>query len=960
MKYLLSFFLFLISIGFASYTVIEDQNRLTIQTPSLLDITTRKIELSNGIKIYIVSDPKATQSAVAIGVNAGKFHDPVAYPGTAHFLEHMVLIASKKYPKENEIQMYIDENGGTHNAWTSFDYTMYGGSINHDAFLGLLDRFAALFTYPLLSESATRREFKAVDNEFTNYCTSDGRRFWRMMEETSEPLHPMNKFGTGNSETLSQIPLETLRKWFEDHYGSQNMVICLYSNASLDYLSLASADIFSSIPQRKKTTNHFAPFMSQFQKGQMIEMESVQDIRTLVYAWEIPVKETSHNDYYMAAMIASSLSCRTKGSLFDTLTKENLASNVGCNVSAISQDNVLFFIDIDLTESGMTMSDKVTERVFQYINTYKTKPFPYHYYKERKSMQDIAYAFQSRPSDYFQTLMQMGSELLKENIETYPQDTNSIKEYDAKVIGEVLKTLTPDNCATFCMAKRGPSYKYQHTETYIHIPYSIKPLSKKRLTYLSSLPALDTDVFPKENPYMPSELKLTERSPLYVESRAPSLLVSDDKGQLYYEQDNTFFVPEIAYKLGIKTPLIDGSTKSKALFDLFLMGLAEKLSDQKTYAANAGLSYSLSENKETVIFDFFGYSEKMAPFVENTLASIKAVQFSQADFDKYKKQTKLDYQNSVDVIPYKLGQEAMMSLCYNDRPTDMEKLKALEKIHLADLNRFAAELFQKAYFKGFISGNITDENAQILFKMTEQTLGSKTYPLSKHNFSKLAKLSPNKSPTVIDLKSGQLGFSAILLIQGDSYSPQKFASQLVLNTVLGSDFFNELRTKQQTGYIAHTSQRMWNQTMHQIFIVQSATHHPSELLPRFELYLENFVRDFTLQIPEERFNHLKESVISELSQPDNNLSERVEREFTYAFEYQADFDRKAKICAALEALDYETFREDSAALLSRQNKKRLAVRTVGIPPKGEGDFNYKDSSYEIVAGEIEFSTEACL
>lgn len=948
------------SLSFASYQVIEDQNTLEIKTLSLQDISRRKIALDNGIKILVISDPKATESALAIGVNCGKFHDPRDYPGTAHFLEHMVLIASEKYPEENEISAYIDDNGGSHNAWTSFDYTMYGASIKHEALPGLTDRFAAIFISPLLSESATRREFKAVDSEFTNYCNSDGRRFLRILEETSEPNHPMNKFGTGNAETLSHIPLSTLRSWFEDHYSAENMVICLYSNASLDELSTIASESFSGIPVRKKVENHFAPFLSSRQKGHLIEIESIQDIRNYSFVWELPLKATDHNDTYMASMIANALSCRVKGSLYDRLISEHLIENIQCATSAFSQDHVLFFIDIDLTETGMQSIDKVTDTVFQYLNTYRSKPFPYHYYKERKAMSEISFAFQSRPSDYFRSTMQTCTELLEEEIATYPENTYSIKEYDTKTIDQVLKTLTPENGATFLMAQRGPTYKYQKIEPYIKIPYSVKPLSKQRIAYLSTLPPCDSDVFPKENSYLPSHLSLVEKSQTYKQIDRPALLVHNDDGILYYQQDDLFYTPETYYKLGVKTPLIDSTPKSKVLFDLFLSGTSEKLSDQNSYAGNAGLSCSCDENKETLILSFYGYSEKLPLYVENTLVAMKGLKWNEADFKRYKEQIKLEYQNMQQVLPYQLAKESMLSLCYSDKPTSIEKLKALEKLNLADLNQFAAGLFSKAYLKALISGNITDEGASQLFKVTKNALKFDVYPPKKHHYSKLALFPKNKNPVSINLTSTQLGFSATLLIQGDAYTPEKMGCQMVLNNVIGSDFFNELRTKQQTGYINHSSGLLWNQTLHQIFIVQSPTYSPNELLSRFELYMENFLRNFDETISEERFIHLKESVISDLNQPDNNLSDRVDRLFALAFEYQEDFDRRKKIIDSLNSLSYATFKEETASVLSRQNKKRLAILVEGVPPKAEDDFNYKTSTYEVASQMVEFGSETLL
>ena len=49
-----------------SYTEVQDQSHLQILTPSLSERKTAKIRLENGLEAYLVSDPKADQSAAAL------------------------------------------------------------------------------------------------------------------------------------------------------------------------------------------------------------------------------------------------------------------------------------------------------------------------------------------------------------------------------------------------------------------------------------------------------------------------------------------------------------------------------------------------------------------------------------------------------------------------------------------------------------------------------------------------------------------------------------------------------------------------------------------------------------------------------------------------------------------------------------------------------------------------------
>jgi insulysin len=160
------------------------------------------------------------------------------------------------------------------------------------------------------------------------------------------------------------------------------------------------------------------------------------------------------------------------------------------------------------------------------------------------------------------------------------------------------------------------------------------------------------------------------------------------------------------------------------------------------------------------------------------------------------------------------------------------------------------------------------------------------------------------------------------------------AIQQILSSALHDDFYETLRTKQQTGYIASSSDLEVERQLMQFFVVQSNTHEPGELLARFELFLEEFSRQLQEKISLERFDVLKTSLIKELKMPPDNLSVQAKRLANLAFNYDADFDWMSKRIEATEALSYNTFCQNASALLSRQNHRRIAVLMQGeLPPQ---------------------------
>ena len=123
---------------------VPDKNPLKILTPSMKSIETRKLILSNDIEVFLISDADARQSSAAMAVNVGQWNDPEAYPGMAHFCEHMLFMGSKKYPDENYFTQLIHDHGGSNNAYTKTDRTVYMYSIDNDHLDLSLDVFSRL------------------------------------------------------------------------------------------------------------------------------------------------------------------------------------------------------------------------------------------------------------------------------------------------------------------------------------------------------------------------------------------------------------------------------------------------------------------------------------------------------------------------------------------------------------------------------------------------------------------------------------------------------------------------------------------------------------------------------------------------------------------------------------------------------------------------------------------------
>ncbi len=104
--------------------------------------------LSNGLEVVVVPFHRAPAVTQMLWYKAGAYDDPPGKSGIAHFLEHLMFRGTKETPP-GEFSRIVSQNGGSENASTSPDYTVYYQTVAADR-LELMMRLEAERMHDLL------------------------------------------------------------------------------------------------------------------------------------------------------------------------------------------------------------------------------------------------------------------------------------------------------------------------------------------------------------------------------------------------------------------------------------------------------------------------------------------------------------------------------------------------------------------------------------------------------------------------------------------------------------------------------------------------------------------------------------------------------------------------------------------------------------------------------------------
>lgn len=342
-----------------------------------------------------------------------------------------------------------------------------------------------------------------------------------------------------------------------------------------------------------------------------------------------------------------------------------------------------------------------------------------------------------------------------------------------------------------------------------------------------------------------------------------------------------------------------------------------------------------------LVLQIKGYSEKAPEFLKDILVNLKTLSCSKKDFEIYKDSLISYYENQKKAQPYQQAGELLSNILYNDTPLSSEKAAALKKLSYEDFNHYLRNFFSQCYLQGLYCGNIDKSSQEKLQTILSSCLNGKPYPVQNHHQKEILLLSQNIGPCKVREKIHSLGNSTVLAIQQGSFTFEKKAAQLVLNGVLSESFFNTLRSQQQTGYITASWPREVERQLMQFFLVQSSTHQPEDLLGRYELFLEGYVKDFGMKLSKERFEEIRKNCIETVAQTPPNLEQMASTLFELAFERHGEFEYQDNLISALEKLTYEDVKKECISFLSRKNANRLAVLVEGDLPE---QFIYKKTT----------------
>lgn len=187
----------------------------------------KELKLENGATVVGVEIEGSHSTAIYFGFRVGGRSEDKENMGISHFVEHMMFKGSRGYPSAKALSETVDAMGGSWNAFTDKELTVYLLWVSAEKFDSALDVVGDMVSTPIFNQAELEREAGTIIEEINRYEDMPEYNIEDLLYETTFGQNEMGRPILGSKETVLSVDSKKMRDYYERMYTGENLVVAV-------------------------------------------------------------------------------------------------------------------------------------------------------------------------------------------------------------------------------------------------------------------------------------------------------------------------------------------------------------------------------------------------------------------------------------------------------------------------------------------------------------------------------------------------------------------------------------------------------------------------------------------------------------------------------------------------------------------------------------------------------------
>ena len=207
--------------------------------------THQRTVLPNGLRVVTQEMPSARSVAIGLFVGVGSRHEQGAHAGLSHMLEHLVFKGTQRFPDPGELSEAVEGCGGSVNASTDRELTVYSAKVPAGAWRRGLEVVSQMALRPMLRARDLTAEKPVIVDEIRMYEDSPGDHVFTLFDGLLFGRHPLGREIAGTPGAVRRATRSGVVGHWRNWYRPERLVLSVAGATTHDEMVRAAEAWFA-------------------------------------------------------------------------------------------------------------------------------------------------------------------------------------------------------------------------------------------------------------------------------------------------------------------------------------------------------------------------------------------------------------------------------------------------------------------------------------------------------------------------------------------------------------------------------------------------------------------------------------------------------------------------------------------------------------------------------------------